>query len=126
MVISLPNGQTLKAVESAILPIPQLPTRARQAHVVPGLKPGALVSLGTICDAECTANFTKDKVTIQYEGKVVLTGRRDPITRMWTIPIQKGKMDRTRTGAQQLNAVSILSQVKKQSTRELMLFYHKI
>jgi hypothetical protein len=46
--------------------------------VFPGLNGQALLSIGTFCDAGCTALFTATAVIIAREGKVVLTGQRQP------------------------------------------------
>jgi hypothetical protein len=46
--------------------------------VFPGLNGQALLSIGTYCDAGCTALFTATAVIIARDGKVVLTGQRQP------------------------------------------------
>jgi hypothetical protein len=52
--VGLPNGATLQSTHRALLhiagPLPQLPIRARQANVFPGITGKALVSIGQLCD----------------------------------------------------------------------------
>lgn len=76
--VLLPNGQSLQSTHDAILPFPNLPQMAVQAHIFPGLSGHALLSIGTLCDAGCTAKFSATTVTIEHKGKVVLTGIRQP------------------------------------------------
>jgi hypothetical protein len=76
--VTLPNGQSITSSHEATLPFPGLPLDALNAHVFPGLRGHALLSIGAFCDAGCTATFSATTVTIQRDGKVVLTGQREP------------------------------------------------
>jgi hypothetical protein len=51
---------------------------AIDAHIFPALQGQALLSIGTFCDAGCTAIFSATEVRIEYKGKTVLTGARVP------------------------------------------------
>jgi hypothetical protein len=61
-----------------MLPFPHLPQQALQAHLFSDLNGQALLSIGTFCDAGCTAQFTATTVTISYQGHTVLEGAREP------------------------------------------------
>jgi hypothetical protein len=78
LTVTLPNGEKIKSTHEATLPFPNLPKKALEAHVFPGLNGQALLSIGTFCDAGCTALFTTMAVIIARDGKVVLTGQRQP------------------------------------------------
>jgi hypothetical protein len=78
LIVTLPNGQQIKSTHEATLPFPNLPKKALEAHVFPGLNGHALLSIGTFCDAGCTALFTATAVVISRDGQVVLTGQRQP------------------------------------------------
>jgi hypothetical protein len=78
LIVTLPNGEKIKSTHEATLPFPNLPKKALEAHVFPGLNGQALLSIGTFCDAGCTALFTTMAVIIARDGKVVLTGQRQP------------------------------------------------
>jgi hypothetical protein len=62
--VKLPNGQHIKSS-----PFPNLPAKALEAHVFPGLNGQALLSIGTFCDAGCTATFTAKDVIITLAGR---------------------------------------------------------
>lgn len=62
-----------------------LPKDARHAHVMPGLSGHALVSIAQLCNHGCIVHFDKAQCHIMYKGKRVLTGLRDPRTRLWHI-----------------------------------------
>jgi hypothetical protein len=68
--VKLPNGQYI------------------EDHVFPGLNGQALLSIGTFCDAGCTATFTAMDVIITLGGQVVLSGRREP-PGLWKTAINK-------------------------------------
>jgi len=77
------------------LPIPQLPPAATEVDIIPALADTNLVAIGQLCDADCTAIFTKDKVTITTETipvpttNVVLTGTCSAATNnLWHIPLE--------------------------------------
>jgi hypothetical protein len=67
-----------KRTHEATLPFPNLPKKALEVHVFPGLNGHALLSIRTFCDTGCTALFTDTAVVIARDGKVVLTGQRQP------------------------------------------------
>jgi hypothetical protein len=78
LTVTLPNGQQIQSTHEATLPFPNLPKKALEAHVFPELNGHALLSIGTFCDTGCTALFTATAVVIEKDGKIVLTGQRQP------------------------------------------------
>ena len=58
-----------------------------KAHVVPGLKNASLVSTRAFCDAGCRVIFDLFECRVYYRGHLVLTGKRDEKTQLWTLPI---------------------------------------
>jgi hypothetical protein len=88
IIVGLPNGATLQSsLDQCTLDIPQLPNDARKAHIIPGLTHSSLVSIGTLCDAGCKATFDSTTVVITNNDEVVMTGPRDPRTRLWKLPM---------------------------------------
>jgi hypothetical protein len=59
---------------------------ARQAHKFSELA-HALISVGLLCDHGCRAIFDSTTVEIWYQNTIILNGQRDPITKLWTIPL---------------------------------------
>ena len=45
-----------------------------------------LMSIPVLCDSGCTVTFTKRTVQVHKDGKTVLTGYREPATKMWRFP----------------------------------------
>jgi hypothetical protein len=88
--VRLPNGHYITSSHTASLPFPKLPQKALEAHVFPGLNGQALLSIGTFCDAGCIATFTATDVIITLNGKVVLTGKREPPGLWKTEELQTG------------------------------------
>jgi hypothetical protein len=56
-VVALPNGLTINAMHTTELPLNALTSNARKAHVLPGLQPNSLVSVGKLADAGYTTVF---------------------------------------------------------------------
>jgi hypothetical protein len=59
----------------------ELPVAAQEAHTVPGLTHISLISIGTLCDAGCTAEFDHTKVVVKYNNKNILEGKKETTER---------------------------------------------
>jgi len=70
------------------LNLPSLPEAARTAHIVPELTTLPLISIGRLCDAGCKVTFDVDSATVEYGGETVLTGPRDPKSRLYHFDLQ--------------------------------------
>jgi hypothetical protein len=58
------TGETRTSTGAAMLAIPGIPTRhARSGHIIPGFT-NNLLSLGKLCDADCTAYIDKNKLEV--------------------------------------------------------------
>jgi hypothetical protein len=75
------------STHEAELDVPGLPAAARHVHIVPELLSGTLLSMGQLCDAGCRIAFDSTDVTVFYDNKIVLTGKRTPLTRLWKIDL---------------------------------------
>jgi hypothetical protein len=49
--VALPNGSTITVTHTAEFPFDALTKEARNAHVLPGLQPKSLVSVGKLANA---------------------------------------------------------------------------
>jgi hypothetical protein len=57
----------------------------------------ALLSIPKLCDAGCTAHFSEtDVVIMTQDGTVALIGRRDPLTKLWEVPLTPHHDDPTK------------------------------
>ena len=56
-VVMLPDGTSLQATHTALLPFESLSGKARNADVLPGLRPNSLISVGKLADADYTTIF---------------------------------------------------------------------
>ena len=85
--VTLPNGEQIQTSDICELDIPTLPTKAREAHIVPGLNSHALVSVVKLCNAGCIVIFTKINCIVMYRGRIVLEGLKCNRTGLWMIPL---------------------------------------
>ena len=83
----LPDGSTLQSTHTCNLDIPGLRPAATTAHIVPGLTHSSLLSTSVFCDAGYTIVYDTTGCHL-YDGQQhLLTGTRDPNTRLWHFPI---------------------------------------
>ena len=84
-IVNLPDGSTIQATHTATLPFDALSPQARQADVLPGLRPNSLVSVGKLADANYTTIFhPKGKgVTVHHNNSVRLKLLRKPVLQGW-------------------------------------------
>ena len=88
ILVGLPNGDCLQSTnKECTLALMQLPTTARTAHIIPGLTHSSLISIGTLCDAGCTATFDSTHVKITKNDMTLLTGIREHRTGLWRLPL---------------------------------------
>jgi len=80
----------MQATHTGQLHLPGLSEKARTTHIFPTLASGSLLSIGQLCDEGCTATFTKNKLYIYKQGKIILQGQRSNLTnKLWTLNDQK-------------------------------------
>jgi hypothetical protein len=82
IIVQMPSHSRIQATHTCQIYIPNLPTKACEAHLFPNLA-HALLSIGLLCDHGCTAIFDKQHVKISYENAIILPGYRDPETNLW-------------------------------------------
>ena len=66
---------------------PDLSPAGRQGHIIPALKSSSLLSLGQLCDDNCTIVLTKPTIYIIKNDKIIITGTRDFNNGMWYVDI---------------------------------------
>jgi hypothetical protein len=58
-------------------------------NILPGLVRNSLISVGQLCDNGCNVTFTQEQVTFSKNGKCVMYGSRDPISRLWRVDLKQ-------------------------------------
>ena len=86
--VTLPNGDYIVSTHHVMLPFLNFPGGALEAHLFPQLHGQALLSIGVFCDVGCTAAFSANSVKIEYNGKIVLEGTRQPLG-LWKTKLTK-------------------------------------
>jgi hypothetical protein len=84
----LPNSSTIQASQAGKLPFhPSLSDKATTAHVLNGITNSSLINLGQLCDDDCIAIFTKQKMHVCKNKMCVLSGTRNHTDGLWDIPL---------------------------------------
>jgi hypothetical protein len=87
--VNMPNGTTIQSSHTCNLLLTDLSQQARQAHILPGLVHNSLISVGQLCDNDCSVTFTQDQVMVSRKGKNVMYGSRDPKSRLWRVNLKQ-------------------------------------
>ena len=83
------TGELQLSTATAQLGIPAIPTQnARTGHIMPGFTHN-LLSLGKLCDADCTAYLNKHHLLVRdKDGNAILHGVREPSgAQLWRVDI---------------------------------------
>jgi hypothetical protein len=82
----IPDGTILQATHQCELRLPNLPPKARVAHVFKEFH-NPLLSIALLCDNGCEVIFANTNVTVQHNAKTILTGYRDLHTGLWGVKL---------------------------------------
>jgi hypothetical protein len=85
----MPNGTTIQSSHTCDLLLADLPPQAWKVHILPGLVHNSLISVGQLCDNGCDLTFTQEQITVSRDGKCVMYGSRDPMSRLWRVDLKK-------------------------------------
>ena len=94
LTINLPDGNVVKSTHQCDIVIPGLPG-VLTGHIVPHLSIASLIGIRPLCNAGCTVTFDNLKCDVEYNGKIILRGLKDPSTDLWTLPILKQRVRTT-------------------------------
>ena len=99
--VVLPDADTIAPTKKGSIPLStKLSPSAQTTTILPQLKSSSLISLGQICDDDCTVILDKknlvaikDKnVNCTFENKdIIFKGYRNNIDRLWDIPISNDR-----------------------------------
>ena len=85
--VKLPDGACVSSTHKCTLTLPQIPTIAREGHIIPGLASHSLVSVVKLCNAGCEVTFTKIDCQVKYLGRIILRCSKCTRTGLWMINI---------------------------------------
>ena len=86
------NGSSIISSKESLLPINDLPDKAKTAHVLQDIK-YPLISVPKLCDNDCNLLFTKCKAHIMNDKfKIISSYDRDKQSGFWTLPNKKQKL----------------------------------
>ena len=77
--VIVPNGNIMTSTATAHLPLPNLLPRTTKSHAFTKLASGSLLSVGQICDNDCTAVFNATSVNMYRNQDLRILPMRPPI-----------------------------------------------
>ena len=82
-----PDKTTLSITHRGLLNLPhQLSLQSKIANILPGLSNSSLLSVGKLCNDDCTAVFTKHNFFLLKNKQIILKGHRNWTDGLWDIP----------------------------------------
>ena len=84
--VKLPDGHLISSIGTTSINWTGLPHSATQAHVLPELNPHSLISIGILCNHDCTAIFNKHNLTITHNNYCILHRTHLP-NGLWSLPL---------------------------------------
>jgi hypothetical protein len=117
--VRLPNNTTMQTQLRGHLPISNIPKQATQAHVFKDLQSASLLSVGQLCDSDCTAVFTKTDLQIFDTNKqVIIRGTRNFQDGLWDVHLQQPSPSRVE------HTVNAILKIDKRSQSDLAQYLH--
>ncbi len=84
--INLPDGKRITSTHTCDIVIPGLPQTLIR-HIVPEMKMASLLRIRILCKAGCEVIFDNEKCRVNFNGKTIMIGSKDPTSDLWTLPI---------------------------------------
>jgi hypothetical protein len=72
--VNLPDGRQVRSTHTCNVVVPGLPKPLR-GHIIPDLAMASLFCIRPLCNAGCIVVFHKDRVEVQFKGKIILVGQ---------------------------------------------------
>ena len=96
--VTLPDGRKIVSSHICDVRIPGLPT-ILTGHIMPDMTTASLFGIHILCKAGCKVVFDDDKCQVFYNENVILTGFKDQVSDLWTLPVLPDNSHRTSHGA---------------------------
>ena len=77
----------IESTHEATLPIHGVHNKAIEITIFPDLTSSSLLSIGQLCNDDCTAIFTKKDIKVIKNNNVILEGTRNLNDGLWDVPI---------------------------------------
>ena len=90
--VALADGRIVTSTHMCDITIDGLPVMLT-GHIIPDLSIALLFGIRVLTEAGCNVTFTRKECIVQYNGKIILRGAKDPTTDLWTLPL--GSQDMT-------------------------------
>jgi hypothetical protein len=124
--VALANGRIVMSTHMCDIHIQGLPT-VLTGHIIPDLSIVSWFGICVLTDAGCTVMFDKEHCTMRYNGTIVLSGKKDPSTDLWILPLglNQGKTSHHIDNVIPL-AASVYDNAHANMTTQIAFFMHTV
>ena len=132
--VKLPDGACVSSTHTCTLTLLQLPTRAREGHIIPGLASHSLMSVVKLCNAGCEVTFTNIDCQLKHLGRILLRSSKCTRTGLWMIKltntakatpfVSNTHQIQTANTLFQSTTEHIINNVMPKSSKPILAMYH--
>ena len=91
--VRLSDNTIIQSTHQGHLPIPNIPPNATLSHTFPKLQSASFLSIRQLCDANCSAVFTKHQLKVlDKKNNLVLTGHCNYTDGLWDVPLTSSSL----------------------------------
>ena len=127
--VMIPDGTNITACAKYNMKLPHVSTQASETDILPTFK-HSLISVGQLCDDDCTAIFSKHGCTIYNKHETpVMTGTRNPETGLYeqttTTPKPKQRSNNTHCAQQNTQTQQAHATLPTKTLQEHIKYLHQ-
>ncbi len=86
ILVTLPDGCKIFSLHTCNVAIPGLPT-VLTGHIMPDMTTASLLGIQILCKAGCKVVFDDRNCQVIFEDNIILTGYKDPISNLLSLPM---------------------------------------
>jgi hypothetical protein len=123
--VLLPNDDSMTSTSSGLLPFQSsLSKSACKTHIFKDLQSSSLISLGQLCDDNCTVTLTKNLLRVTKNNQVIMRGIRNPSDGLWDIPITTRSISNSSNHSSSFQHRANVIITKDKTKTELVKYLH--
>jgi hypothetical protein len=96
------------------------------SHIIPDLSIASLFGIPVLTEAGCKVMFEKHHCVVRYHVRVILKGIKDPITDLWTLPLENAGMTSQHVRNVLLLAAPVVANTHAHIATQIAFFTHTV
>ncbi len=119
------DGRQVMSIHMCNIHIDGLST-VLMGHIIPNLSIASLFGIWALTDAGCKVTFDRERCTVQYNGKIILSGWKDPATDLWALPLDSNGMTSHHVHDAILPTAPVCTDAHAYLFKQIAFFTHRV